>query len=135
MMNTLKSLIEEHAHCSLRFFRFFFHPALNFSCNKQKIPPCSFINLLNKKAGLLFYQECVVCTYHRKLHRKVARFLYVFVTLKRNFKASKVSFNFYLRRQLRESRFFKIVVCSPLVLICIESTTILKKMRFSQLAS
>ena len=34
--------------CSLRFFRFSFHPARNFSCNKQKIPPCSFINLLSK---------------------------------------------------------------------------------------
>ena len=31
--------------CSLRFFRFSFHPACNFSCDKQKIPPCSFINL------------------------------------------------------------------------------------------
>ena len=37
--------------CSLRFFRFSVHPARNFSCNKQKIPPCSFINLLSKKAG------------------------------------------------------------------------------------
>ena len=37
--------------CSLRFFRFSFHPACNFLCNKQKIPPCSFINLLSKKAG------------------------------------------------------------------------------------
>ena len=36
--------------CSIRFFRFSFHPACNFSCNKQKIPPCSFINLLSKKA-------------------------------------------------------------------------------------
>ena len=37
--------------CSLRFFRFSFHPARNFSCNKQKIPPCLFIDLLSKKAG------------------------------------------------------------------------------------
>ena len=37
--------------CSLRFYRFFFHPARNFLCNKQKNPPCSFINLLSKKAG------------------------------------------------------------------------------------
>ena len=34
--------------CSLRFFRFSFHPAGNFSCNKRKIPPCSFIDLLRK---------------------------------------------------------------------------------------
>ena len=34
--------------CSIRFFRFSFHPARNFSCNKQKIPLCSFINLLSK---------------------------------------------------------------------------------------
>ena len=34
----------------LRLFRFSFHRARNFSCNKQKIPPCSFINLLSKKA-------------------------------------------------------------------------------------
>ena len=34
--------------CSLRFFRFSFHPARTFSCNKRKIPPCSFINLLSK---------------------------------------------------------------------------------------
>ena len=37
--------------CSLRFFTFSFHPVRNFSCNKRKIPPCSFINLLIKKAG------------------------------------------------------------------------------------
>ena len=35
----------------LIFFRFSFHSACNFSCNKQKIPPCSFISLLSKKAG------------------------------------------------------------------------------------
>ena len=34
--------------CSLRSFRFYFHPARNFSCNKQKSPPCSFIDLLSK---------------------------------------------------------------------------------------
>ena len=37
--------------CSLRFFRFSFYSARNFPCNKQKIPSCSFINLLTKKAG------------------------------------------------------------------------------------
>ena len=39
--------------CSLRFFRFSFHPACNFSC-------CSFINLLsNKQAGWhFFFQTC-----------------------------------------------------------------------------
>ena len=37
--------------CLLKFFIFSFHPACNFSCNKQKIPPCSFINLLSKKEG------------------------------------------------------------------------------------
>ena len=36
--------------CSLRFFRFSFHPVHNFSCNKRKIPPCSFNDLLSKKA-------------------------------------------------------------------------------------
>ena len=36
--------------CSLRFFKFSFHPARNFSCNKQKILPCLFINLLSEKA-------------------------------------------------------------------------------------
>ena len=34
--------------CSLRFFRFSFHPAHNFSCKQGKIPPCSFIKLLSK---------------------------------------------------------------------------------------
>ena len=44
--------------CSLSFFRFSFHPARNFSCNKQKIPPCSFINLLsNKQAGWHFFSK------------------------------------------------------------------------------
>ena len=33
---------------SLKFFKFSFHPARNFSCNKQKSPPCSFIDLLSK---------------------------------------------------------------------------------------
>ena len=37
--------------CSLRFLRFSFHPVCNFSCNKQKIPPCLFTNLLSRKAG------------------------------------------------------------------------------------
>ena len=41
---TLKSLIEEHAHLDFSDF-------LSFSCNKRKIPPCSFIYLLSKKAG------------------------------------------------------------------------------------
>ena len=44
-----KSLIEEHAR--LDFPDFLSTPVQNFSCNKQKIPPCSFINLLSKKAG------------------------------------------------------------------------------------
>ena len=35
--------------CSLKFFRFSFHPARNFLPNKRKIPPCSFIDLLSKK--------------------------------------------------------------------------------------
>ena len=55
--------------CLLRFFRFTFHPAHNFSWNKQKIPPCSFINLLIKKEGRveffsnparLFWSACLV---------------------------------------------------------------------------
>ena len=33
--------------CSLKFFRFSFQPARNFSCSKQKIPPCSSIDLLS----------------------------------------------------------------------------------------
>ena len=44
--HTLKSLLNKRA-CSLKFFKFSFHPARpvrNFSCNKQKMPPCSFIN-------------------------------------------------------------------------------------------
>ena len=47
----LYSEVPNRRACSLRFFRFSFHPARNTSCNKQKIPPCSFINLLSKKAG------------------------------------------------------------------------------------
>ena len=45
------SEVPNRRKCSLRFLRFSFHPARNFSCNKQKIPPCSFISLLSKKAG------------------------------------------------------------------------------------
>ena len=45
------SEVPDRRACSLRFFRFSFHPARNFSCNKQKIPTCSFINLLSKKIG------------------------------------------------------------------------------------
>ena len=43
---TLKSL--NRRACSLRFFRFSFYLARNFSCNKRNIPPCLFINLLSK---------------------------------------------------------------------------------------
>ena len=51
-LNGTYSEVPNRRACSLRFFRFSFHPpACNFSCNKQKIPPCSFINLLSKKAG------------------------------------------------------------------------------------
>ena len=31
--------------CLLEFFRFSLHPACNYSCNKQKILPCPFIDL------------------------------------------------------------------------------------------
>ena len=41
------SKVPNRRACSLRFFIFSFHPAHNFSCNKRKIPPCSFINLLS----------------------------------------------------------------------------------------
>ena len=44
----LYSEVPNRRACSLRFFRFSFHPACNFSCNKQKILPCLFINLLSK---------------------------------------------------------------------------------------
>ena len=39
--------------CSLRFFKFSFPPARNFSCNKQKIPPPArlLIYLVNKQAS------------------------------------------------------------------------------------
>ena len=40
------SEVPNRGACSLRFFRFSFHPARNLSCNKRKISPCSFINLL-----------------------------------------------------------------------------------------
>ena len=49
--------------CLLRFFRFSFHPACNFSCNKRKIPPCSFIDLLSNFGT--FFQPCsfiLVCS-------------------------------------------------------------------------
>ena len=46
---TLKSLIEEHAR--LDFSDFLSTLFAIFSCNKQKIPPCSFIDLLSEKAG------------------------------------------------------------------------------------
>ena len=51
---TLKSLIEEHA-------------CLNFSCSKQKIPPCSFINLLGKKAGKMEFFSNPACLFRSAL--------------------------------------------------------------------
>ena len=42
-LSTLKFLIEEHD--LLDFCKFPFHLARIFSCNKEKIPPCSYINL------------------------------------------------------------------------------------------
>ena len=44
----LYSEVPNRRACSLGFFRCSFHLARNFSCNKQKIPPCSFTNLLSK---------------------------------------------------------------------------------------
>ena len=41
--------------CSLRFFRFSFHPNRTFSCKKQTIPPCSFIISLIEKAGRVIF--------------------------------------------------------------------------------
>ena len=44
--------------CSLRLFRFSLHPARNFSCDKRKIPPCSFINyFVKKQAGWNFFSN------------------------------------------------------------------------------
>ena len=51
VLKVVYSEVPNRRACSLRFFRFSFHPARNFPCNKQKIPPCSFINLLSKRAG------------------------------------------------------------------------------------
>ena len=60
LMNHTYSEVPNRRACLLRFFRFSFHPARNFSCNKQKIPPCSFINLLSKKSrnSGIFSQPC-----------------------------------------------------------------------------
>ena len=86
---TLKSLIEEHAH--LDFADFLSTPVQNFSCSKQKIPPCSFINLLSKKAGKVefFFQPCLfipVCSSIRdfrvlihQITRKYLKFLNLFL--------------------------------------------------------
>ena len=48
-LNTLKFLIEEHAR--LDFSDFLSTLLEIFHVMNKKIPPCSFINLLNKKAG------------------------------------------------------------------------------------
>ena len=43
--------------CLVKFFRFSFHPARNFSCNNWKIPP--LIYLVNKWACSIFFQPCL----------------------------------------------------------------------------
>ena len=50
VMTSTYSEVPNRRACSLRFFRFYFHPACNFSCNKKNLP-CLFINLLSNKAG------------------------------------------------------------------------------------
>ena len=59
-LHTLKSLKEEH-----RFFRFSFHPARNFSCNKRKIPPprlLIYLVALFSKPASLFWSALLLWT-------------------------------------------------------------------------
>ena len=56
------SEVPKRRACSLRFFRFSFHPARNFLFNTQIVPTFSFVDLLSKKSqqsGIFFQPACL----------------------------------------------------------------------------